>query len=133
MGDDLCKTKNMKKQLNDLVELLSKEQDIECSRPKKTIDSLKQCIDCNYVHIMFKSTGTELGVQLHLPDCLVNADYQNEKGEVHLVGGLILNYDKVKCVADIDLSTCDGKGYLVPISDEEYEKIMRRTDSGNKN
>lgn len=37
-------------------------------------------------------------------------------------------YDKVRCVADIDLSTCEGKGYLVPVSDEEYEEIMGKKD-----
>ena len=44
---------------------------------------------------------------------------------------LTLNYDKVKCVADIDLSTLEGKGYLVPVSDEEYVKIMGKEDDAS--
>jgi hypothetical protein len=42
------------------------------------------------------------------------------------MGSLILNYDKVRCAADIDLATCEGVGYLEPVSDKEYERIMGR-------
>jgi len=116
------------KQLNDLVERLTKEQDVECARPEKTAVALKECIDRDYVHVMFKATGTELGIQLYRQECKLDADYKNAKGKVHLTGGLTLNYDKVKCVADIDLSICEGKGYLVPVSDEEYKVIMGKSD-----
>jgi hypothetical protein len=115
------------KQLNDLVERLTKEHDVECTRPEKTAEALKECIERDYVHVMFKTTGTELGVQLYRPECKLDADYENSKGNVHLVGGLTLNYDKVKCIADIDLSTCNGKGYLMPVSDEEYKEIMGKS------
>ncbi len=113
--------------MNDLVERLTKEQPVETARPEKTAKALKECVDRDYVHVMFKKTGTELGVQLDRRDCrFEGADYENSKGSVHIVGGLILNYDKVRCVADIDLSTCEGTGHLEPVSDEEYEKIMGR-------
>jgi hypothetical protein len=116
------------KQLNDLVERLTKEHDVECVRPEKKAEALKECIDRDYVHVMFKATGTELGVQLYRQECKLEADYKNAKGKVHIVGGLTLNYDKVKCVADIDLSTCEGHGYLVPVSDEDYRVIMDKSD-----
>ena len=116
------------KKLNDLVERLTKEHDVECARPEKNAEALKECIDRDYVHVMFKETGTELGVQLYRAECNLDADYGNEKGKVHLVGGLTLNYDKVKCVADIDVSTCEGSGYLVPVGDEEYKEIMGKSD-----
>jgi hypothetical protein len=123
----------MKKQLNDLVERLTKEHEVECARPEKTAEALKECIDRDYVHVMFKATGTELGIQLYRPECKFDgADFENAKGNVHLTGGLTLNYDKVKCVADVDLSTCEGKGYLVPVSDEEYKEIMGKTDEENE-
>jgi hypothetical protein len=35
----------------------------------------------------------------------------------HLEGGLTLNYVKVRCIADIDLQTLQGKGYLVPVGE----------------
>jgi len=115
----------METQVNELVVRLSKEQNIEASRPSKTAESLKECINRKYVHIMFKETGTELGVQLFIPQCKLDADYDNANGTVHIVGGLTLNYVKVKCVADINLATCEGTGYLLPVSNEEYAGLMK--------
>jgi hypothetical protein len=116
--------------MNELVERLTKEQPVETARPEKTAKALKECVDRDYVHVMFKKTGTELGVQLDRTDCdFTKADFENAKGNVRLSGGLILNYDKVRCVADIDLTKCEGKGHLEPVSDEEYERLMGRADS----
>lgn len=119
----------MKKELNDLVERLTKEHEIECARPEKTAEALKECIDRDYVHVMFKATGTELGIQLYRPECMFeDADFEKSKGKVHLTGGLTLNYDKVKCIADIDLGTCEGKGHLIPVSGDEYKTIMGKSE-----
>lgn len=111
--------------LNELVERLTKELPVESSRPQKTAVALKECIDRNYVHIMFKQTETELGVQLYLPECdFKKANFENATGTVTLVGGLTLNYNKVKCKAVIDLATCEGKGCLEPLTDDAYQHIM---------
>lgn len=108
----------MKKEPKELVNMLSKVQDIECARPEKTAKALKECIDRDYVHVMFKKTGTEVGIKLDRRFCKFDeADFQNAKGKVYLVGGLTLNYDKVKCTAEINLETCEGTGYLEPVSD----------------
>lgn len=113
--------------MNELVERLTKEQPVETARPEKTAKALKECIDRDYVHVMFKKTGTEVGIQLDRRDCkFEDGDFEKATGAVHLVGGLILNYDKVRCIADIDLATCEGKGRLEPVSDEEYEELMGR-------
>ena len=112
------------KQLNDLVERLKKVQDIECIRPEKNAKAVKECIERDYLFIMFKATGTELGVQLCKSECNLNADFDKAKGKIHIVGGLTLNYDKVKCIIDIDLSTCEGKGCLIPVNEQEYMSIM---------
>ena len=117
------------KELNGLVKRLTKPHKVETARPEKTAKALKECIDRNYVHVMFVKTGTELGVELYRPDCnFVKGDFENAKGSIHIEGGLTLNYDKVRCVADIDLAKCEGKGYLVPVSDEEYKAIMPKRD-----
>lgn len=115
-----------KKELNELVVRLGKEQPVETARPEKTAKALKECVDRDYVHVMFVKTGTEVGVQLDRRDCKFEGDFDNATGKVHIVGGLILNYDKVRVVADIDLSTCEGTGHMEPVSDEEYEDIMGR-------
>jgi len=117
-----------KKELNELVVRLMEAQPVETARPEKTAKALKECIDRDYVHVMFKKTGTEVGIQLDRSDCQLDANYNESTGNVHLVGGLILNYDKVRCIADIDLATCEGTGRLEPVSDEEYEKIMGRAN-----
>ncbi|MEO0986106.1 MAG: hypothetical protein AAFY20_11210 [Cyanobacteria bacterium J06639_14] len=36
---------------------------------------------------------------------------------VHLVSEPILNYVKVQCVADIDLTTLEGKGHLEQLAE----------------
>ncbi|MGE5341947.1 MAG: MbtH domain protein [Candidatus Omnitrophota bacterium] len=111
--------------MNELVERLTKEQPVETARPEKTAKALKECVDRDYVHVMFKNTGTEVGVQLDRKDCKFSeGSFEKSEGAVHLVGGLILNYDKVRCIADIDLATCEGKGRLEPVSDEEFENMM---------
>jgi uncharacterized protein YbdZ (MbtH family) len=84
-------------------------------RPEKTVKLFKEAIDRNYVHIKFTETrgGTELGVRLDRDSCdFSNADLENGNGTVHVEGGLTLDYVNVRCIADIDLKTLDGKGRL---------------------
>jgi uncharacterized protein YbdZ (MbtH family) len=91
-------------------------------RPEKTAKSFKEAIDRNYVHIRFTQTkgGTELGFRLD-PDTsdFRAADFENAKGTVHVEGTLTLDYVKVRCVADIDLATLEGKGHLVKVEAAE--------------
>lgn len=106
--------------MDELVARLSAgDHPVEVSlRPEKTVKALKECIDRGYVHIKFTETkgGTELGVKLDREASdLSKADFDKETGNVYLVGNLILNYVKVQCVADIDLKTLEGEGYLVPL------------------
>jgi uncharacterized protein YbdZ (MbtH family) len=84
-------------------------------RPEKTVKLFKEAIGRNFVHIKFTETrgGTELGLRLDRNACdFSRADFENGNGTVHVEGGLTLNYVKVKCVADIDLSTLEGTGHL---------------------
>jgi uncharacterized protein YbdZ (MbtH family) len=87
-------------------------------RPERTTKLFKEAIDRNYIHIKFTKTkgGTELGFRLN-PDTsdLSAGDFENGKGTVHVEGVLTLDYVRLKCVADIDLSTLAGKGHLVRV------------------
>lgn len=116
----------MQQQINDLVKRLSQPQEVESIRPSKNTDSLKECIDRDFVHVMFKKTGTEVGIKLNrkLSDMTL-ADFSGKTGRVRLIGGLILNYNTVKCTADIDITTCEGTGFLEHISQEQYEDLMK--------
>jgi len=83
--------------------------------PEKSVQALKGGIDRGYVHIKFTETkgGTELGIRLDTAACdFSRADFENQSGTVHLEGGLILDYVKVRCIADIDLTTLTGQGHL---------------------
>jgi uncharacterized protein YbdZ (MbtH family) len=84
-------------------------------RPEKTVKLFKEAIDRNYVHIKFTKTkgGTELGVILDGDACdFSRADFDQESGTAHVEGNLTLDYVKVRCIADIDLATMEGKGHL---------------------
>jgi uncharacterized protein YbdZ (MbtH family) len=89
-------------------------------RPERTLKTFQEAIDRDYVHIKFTQTkgGTELGFRLerNLSD-LSRGDFENGKGNVHLEGRLTYDYVKVKCVADIDLSTLQGTGHLEKVEE----------------
>ncbi len=102
---------------DDLVSRLSTgDHPVEVDlRTEKTAQKLKESIDHGYVHIKFTNTqgGTELGVRLDQDHSdIMKADFDQQTGTVHLVGGLTLNYVPVRCVADIDLATFTGQGHL---------------------
>jgi uncharacterized protein YbdZ (MbtH family) len=87
-------------------------------RPEKTVKAFKDRIDMGYVHIKFTATkgGTELGVRLDRDAVdLSKVDFEKQTGTAHLEGELTLDYVKVRCIADIDLQTLNGKGHLTPV------------------
>src|SRR6476646_2994545 len=87
-------------------------------RQECTVQLFKEAIDRNYIPIKFTQTkgGTELEFPLNRDASdLSAADFESGKGTAHLEGSLTLDYVPVKCVADIDLSTLKGKGYLVKV------------------
>jgi len=87
-------------------------------RPERNAKSFKEAIDRNYFHLKFtQSSGeTDVGLQVDKSTSdFSNADFENGKGCVHVEGNLTLDYVRVKCIADIDLSTLGGKGHLVRV------------------
>jgi hypothetical protein len=105
--------------MDELVERLSTGQHpVEITiRPERTAQAVKAKIESGYIHIKFTNTqgGTELGVALdkQLTD-LSGGSLENQEGRITLVGDLTLNYEKVRCIADIDLRTFSGTGRLEP-------------------
>ena len=89
-------------------------------RPEKTAEAFKAAIDRGYVHIKFTGTkgGTELGVRLDTKASdWSQADFTKATGPVHVEGTLTLNYVKVRCIADLELSTLTGTGHLQILSE----------------
>jgi uncharacterized protein YbdZ (MbtH family) len=94
-------------------------------RPERTVKLFKEAIDRDYVCIKFTQTkgGTELGFHLDEDASdLSKANFERGKGPVHLEGNLTLDYVKIKCIADIDLSTLAGKGHLVKV-EANHERV----------
>ena len=114
--------------MNELVKRLSEKiHPVQANRPDKTVEALQRRIDLNYVHILFEETGTEIGIKLDRDKCdFSKANFEKGTGKVHFEGALTLNYDKVRCVADISLRTMKGKGRLQLIEDDaEYDRIIK--------
>jgi uncharacterized protein YbdZ (MbtH family) len=87
-------------------------------RPGRTVKLFKEAIDRDYVHVKFTATrgGTELGVRLDRDACdFSSASFETGTGNVHVEGGLTLDYVKVRCLADIDLATLEGNGHLMKV------------------
>jgi uncharacterized protein YbdZ (MbtH family) len=97
---------------------------VEAALPQeRSAKLLKEAIDRDYVHLKFTQTkgGTALGFRVDRDASDFSAaDFENGKGTVHLEGHLTLDYIKVKCVADIDLSALAGTGHLVKAEAKEF-------------
>ena len=79
------------------------------------VDELKKAATAGYVHVEFTETqgGTTLGVRLNRDECdLQNCDTEPPAGRVRLVGGVTLDYVRLRCTAEVDLTTFAGSGRL---------------------
>ncbi|HEY4386098.1 MAG TPA: hypothetical protein VGN34_16700 [Ktedonobacteraceae bacterium] len=78
-------------------------------------DLKRRILERKYVFIKFTNIrgGTDLGVVVDPgATTLTAADFECGTGIAHIEGTLILNYTKVRCIADIDLATFKGIGHL---------------------
>jgi hypothetical protein len=104
--------------MNELVQRLTKGPHPIVAERSASPKELREQIDRGFVLLKFPNTrgGTELGSRLDMEQTrLDGADFESGAGSVHLVGNLTLNYDKVRLVADIDLASLQGTGYLMPV------------------
>lgn len=104
-----------------LVSRLSQgEHPVEISlRPERTGPALQAAVERGYVFVRFTSTmgGTELGVRLDRDATdLAGADFDAASGHIRLVGDLTLDFEPVRCTAEIDLATMTGQGKLTPLA-----------------
>jgi hypothetical protein len=109
--------RSLENNMSQLVQKLAKgEHPVEVTlRPERSVKALKQSIDRGYVHIKFTDTqgGTELGVRLDMNTSDLAADFDKGAGKVKLVGNLVLDYQKVQCIAQIDIASLAGTGHLI--------------------
>lgn len=102
--------------MDSLVERLLSNQPIEFESRTDTLEELKERLtEIKFVFITFPKTkgGTELGidVDLDLTD-IKNANFDKGAGNIRVIGTCELNYQKVRCIAEVDLSTKKGTGHL---------------------
>jgi hypothetical protein len=102
--------------MSNLVQKLSQgEHPVEITgRPHRNLQAIKECLQRNFIHVRFTDTqgGTELGIRLDQNASELNADFDQGKGKIKLVGNLTLDYQKVQVVALIDLASFKGEGHL---------------------
>lgn len=102
-------------EMSDLVKRLCDGKHPVAVEQYEDANDLKGSIDREFVLVKFTGTkgGTELGFKLDaalskLDDC----DFEKGMGVVRLVGDLSLDFEKVRCIADIDISKMQGEGHL---------------------
>lgn len=91
------------------------------SRLDDPLQELQDCIERDYVFVKFTETrgGTELGFRLDPEHSdLSGADWDNGAGTIRMAGDLTLDYVKVRCVGNIDISSMEGTGHLVILEEE---------------
>ena len=96
--------------------LCSGDHRVEVSlRPDRSVQAFKDAIDRGYVLILFPHTkgGTELGFSIDQERSLLSqADWEGQTGSVCVVGSLVLDYVRVRCIATIELPALHGTGRL---------------------
>lgn len=114
--------------INELVKRLSSgKHEVLIGHRGEDYKEIKKRIEEGYVHIKFSQTkgGTELGINVDLNNTnIANLDFVKGEGSLHIEGTTNLNYNTVKLIADIDLASRKGEGYLQIISEINESKTV---------
>jgi hypothetical protein len=106
--------------MSPLVEKLSNGlHEVEFETRINDLSEVEDRIRNGFVYVKFVNTkgGTELGIKVDPKDINFDAvDFKAGAGTLHVEGTCTLDYEKVKCIADIDLATRSGRGYLKVIN-----------------
>ena len=118
--------------INELVQRLSEgKHEVVIGHRDESYEEIKQRIEDGYIHIKFTQTrgGTELGINVDLNNTnLKELDFNKGEGLLHIEGTTNLNYNAVRCVADIDLATRKGEGCLQVVEEESVNSDNKATN-----
>ena len=102
-----------------MSELVSKLEnglhDVEFETRVEDLSEVENRLKDGFVYLKFPKTkgGTELGITVdHSATNTNKADFKKAKGTIHVEGTCTLDYVKVRCIADVDISNRQGKGCL---------------------
>jgi hypothetical protein len=102
--------------INELVQRLGEgKHEVVIGHRDEDYAEIKQRIEDGYIHVKFTQTrgGTELGINVDLAATNVkDVNFDKGQGLLHIEGTTNLNYNDVRCIADIDLATRKGTGFL---------------------
>ena len=108
--------------INELVQRLSEgKHEVVIGHRDEPYEEIKERIEDGYIHIKFTQTrgGTELGINVDLNSTNVkDLDFTKGEGLLHIEGITNLNYKSVRLIADIDLASRKGEGYLEVFSEK---------------
>ena len=108
--------------IDELVKSLSKgKHEVIIAYGDKTCNEIKQTIENGYIHVEFTQTKGRTILVINIDSDRTNLgdiDFNKGEGTMHIEGTTNLNYDKVRCISDIDLNTRKGTGYLQIIAEE---------------
>ncbi|MBN8523593.1 MAG: hypothetical protein J0M23_07070 [Rickettsiales bacterium] len=108
--------------INELVQRLSEgRHEVVIGHRDEPYEEIKERVEDGYIHIKFTKTrgGTELGINVDLESTNVkDLDFTKGEGLLHVEGTTNLNYNAVRLIADIDLASRKGEGYLEVVSEE---------------
>ena len=111
--------------INELVQRLSEgKHEVVIGHRDEPYEEIKERIEDGYIHIKFTKTrgGTELGINVDLNSTNVkDLDFTKGEGLLHIEGTTNLNYNTVRLIADIDLTSRKGEGCLEVVSEEPIE------------
>ena len=118
--------------INELVQRLSEgKHEVVIGHRDESYEEIKQRIEDGYIHIKFTQTrgGTELGINVDLNNTnLKELDFNKGEGLLHIEGTTNLNYNTVRCIADIDLATRKGEGCLQVVEEESVNSDNKATN-----
>ena len=118
--------------INELVQRLSEgKHEVVIGHRDESYEEIKQRIEDGYIHIKFTQTrgGTELGINVDLNNTnLKELDFNKGEGLLHIEGTTNLNYNDVRCIADIDLATRKGEGCLQVVEEESVNSDNKATN-----
>lgn len=103
--------------MNELVKRLANgKHPIDFEFRTKELKEVKDRIDNGFVFVSFVQTngGTELGINIEkeLTD-ISKANFEQGSGTLQISGTCTLNYQRIRCVAEVNLATRKGSGNLI--------------------